>query len=66
MDQSMARGALLGAAVGDALGRVLKGHRAPFAGDVDAALSPRDLRWTDDTELAIALAESLVMYGDLD
>ena len=64
---SKARGALLGAAVGDALGQPLEGHRAPGPRDIDLALAPdRDLRWTDDTALTIALAESLVDVGDLD
>ena len=62
----MARGAMLGAAVGDALGRPLEGHRAPSPADVDEALASRDLRWTDDTALTIALAESLVESGGLD
>jgi len=65
--RSKARGALLGAAVGDALGQPLEGHRAPGPRDIELALAPdRDLRWTDDTALTIALAESLVDAGDLD
>jgi len=66
-DADRARGALLGAAIGDALGQPLEGHRAPGQRDIEIAMShERDLRWTDDTALTIAFAESLVEVGGLD
>jgi poly(ADP-ribose) glycohydrolase ARH3 len=63
-----ARGALLGTFVGDALGM-------PFEGLARAAIPERltmlDARlgrgtYTDDTEMAIALAESLLERGSID
>ncbi len=53
--------ALLGTALGDALGAPFEGRRRVPAREIDnlvRASSP--LRWTDDTHMAIALAESLV------
>jgi ADP-ribosylglycohydrolase len=73
-----ALGATLGAAVGDAAGGVLEFHHGPITGaSVDNALTfpgggycgLRNGQITDDTELAIALADSLVTSGgvlDLD
>jgi len=65
--QDRFRGALLGTAVGDALG-------APFEGAAD--VRPRDLehverdagllRWTDDTAMTLAAAESLAEHGGFD
>jgi poly(ADP-ribose) glycohydrolase ARH3 len=63
-----ARGALLGTFVGDALGM-------PFEGAAPAAIPERltmvDARlgrgtYTDDTEMAIALAESVLEHGGID
>jgi poly(ADP-ribose) glycohydrolase ARH3 len=63
-----ARGALLGTFIGDALGM-------PFEGAVPAAVPNRldmlDARlgrgtYTDDTQMAIALAESLLEHGAID
>jgi poly(ADP-ribose) glycohydrolase ARH3 len=63
-----ARGALLGTFVGDALGM-------PFEGAAPAAIPERltmlDARlgcgtYTDDTEMAIALSESLLEHGSID
>jgi poly(ADP-ribose) glycohydrolase ARH3 len=63
-----ARGALLGTFVGDALGM-------PFEGAAPAAIPERltmlDARlgcgtYTDDTEMAIALSESLLEHGGID
>ena len=54
-------GALLGTALGDALGAPFEGRRGVPTreiGDLIHASSP--LRWTDDTHMAIALAESLL------
>jgi poly(ADP-ribose) glycohydrolase ARH3 len=61
------RGALLGTAVGDALG-------APFEGWAHVEATPLEivgrsdepLRWTDDTAMTIATAESLVACGGFD
>jgi poly(ADP-ribose) glycohydrolase ARH3 len=65
--RSKARGALLGAALGDALGRGFEGHPAPSASEVrDVLRAHGTLRYTDDTAMTIALAESLVAVGDLD
>ena len=64
--QSRARGALLGAAIGDALG-------APYEGASPQALDPQQLienpgplRYTDDTHMLIGLAESLLERGGFD
>jgi ADP-ribosylglycohydrolase len=68
-----ARGALLGLAVGDALGAPLEGappERARQA--VESGLEMEGGRswaageWTDDTALALALAESIADHGLLD
>jgi poly(ADP-ribose) glycohydrolase ARH3 len=61
------RGALLGTAIGDALG-------APFEGnpmvDTRALVAWADagepLRWTDDTHMTIGVAESLIACGGFD
>lgn len=61
------RGALLGTALGDVLGAPFEGHPAP--GDIDLdALAGRlnELRYTDDTHMTLALAESLVDRGGFD
>ncbi len=70
-EHDRARGALLGLAVGDALGTTLEftardsqPHHAEMTGG-----GPFDLRpgqWTDDTSMALALAESLVERQGLD
>lgn len=66
-----ARGALLGLAVGDALGTTLEfsrrdehPHHAEMTGGGPFRLAPG--QWTDDTSMALALAESLIAHGDLD
>jgi poly(ADP-ribose) glycohydrolase ARH3 len=64
-----ARGALLGAALGDALGAPYEGLPAGTAraDDIDPGPSRGSpLRYTDDTAMTLALAESLVAVGDLD
>lgn len=65
------RGALLGLAVGDALGTTLEfrppGSFEPVTDMVGGG--PFDLppgHWTDDTSMALCLAESLVGTGDFD
>jgi ADP-ribosyl-[dinitrogen reductase] hydrolase len=66
-----ARGALLGLAVGDALGTTLEfserdqhPHHAEMTGGGPFRLKPG--QWTDDTSMALALAESLIAHPDLD
>lgn len=69
--QDRAIGALLGLAVGDALGTTLefeKRDRRSRVVDITGG-GPFDLRpgcWTDDTAMALALAESLLESGNLD
>ncbi len=65
------RGCLLGLAAGDALGTTLEfcrpGTFAPIAGIVGGGpfrLAPG--QWTDDTSMALCLAESLVACGGFD
>lgn len=66
-----ARGALLGLAVGDALGSTLEFTRrdsrprhTEMIGGGPFGLAPG--QWTDDTSMALALAESLVAHPTLD
>ena len=65
-----ARGALLGLAVGDALGTTLEFSRrdslprqTEITGGGPFQLAPGV--WTDDTSMALALADSLVAHGGL-
>lgn len=54
-------GALLGTALGDALGAPFEGRRGVRQREITALVRGRGrLRWTDDTHMAIALAESLL------
>ena len=69
--QDRAQGALLGLATGDALGTTLEftqpGSFVPLAGIMGGG--PFDLlpgQWTDDTSMALCLAESLVTCGGFD
>ncbi len=71
LDASRFRGALLGLAVGDALGATLEfkppGTFTPISDMVGQG--PFDLppgAYTDDTAMALCLAESLVEHGDFD
>ena len=71
MDKERARGALLGLAVGDALGTTLEFKRpgsfdplTDMVGGGPFALEPGE--WTDDTSMALCLAESLVERGGFD
>lgn len=66
-----ARGALLGLAVGDALGTALEFARPAvlvpiedMVGGGPFGLAPG--QWTDDTSMALCLAESLLERGDFD
>lgn len=59
------RGGLLGTGVGDAIGELAFGH--PTQGDLIAEVEARgELVYTDDTAMAIGLAESLVERKGLD
>lgn len=54
------RGALLGTALGDAVGAPFEGRRGIARTEVEAWLSgPNELRWTDDTHMAITLGQVL-------
>ncbi len=71
MDQDRFRGCLLGLACGDALGTTLEfkppGSFAPIddmVGGGPFRLSPGD--WTDDTSMALCLAESLIVCDRFD
>ena len=66
-----ARGAMLGLAVGDALGTTLEfstrdqhPHHTEMTGGGPFRLKPG--QWTDDTSMALALAESLIAHPGLD
>ena len=58
-------GCMLGSALGDAIGELA--FRFPEAGRLRAAIAAAPvLRYTDDTAMAMGLAESLAERGDLD
>lgn len=60
-------GALVGAAVGDALGAPFEGAHTVGADSLaNLELEPGELRYTDDTALTFAVAESLVESGGFD
>ncbi|MEX0791209.1 MAG: ADP-ribosylglycohydrolase family protein, partial [Actinomycetota bacterium] len=64
---SRVRGALLGAAVGDALGAPFEGaHTVSPAGLARLKQDPGPLRYTDDTATTIAVAESLIQCNGFD
>lgn len=61
------RGAILGAAIGDALGSVYEATPRLVPEEIQYLLTdPHDLRYTDDTAMTIAMAESLIARGALD
>ena len=71
IDPDRARGALLGLAVGDALGTTLEFEPPGSFEPIDDMIGggPFDLepgQWTDDTSMALCLAESLVECGGFD
>ncbi len=71
VDPDRARGALLGLAVGDALGTTLEFELPGSFEPIDDMLGggPFDLepgQWTDDTSMALCLAESLIETGGFD
>jgi len=60
-------GAILGLALGDALGAPHEGGSSGrVTADAIRRAPPRELRYTDDTEMAAGLAESLVACGGFD
>lgn len=66
-----ARGALLGLACGDAVGTTVEfSPRGSFAPVTDmlggGPFSLRPGQWTDDTSMALCLAESLIAYQGFD
>jgi ADP-ribosyl-[dinitrogen reductase] hydrolase len=69
--EDRARGALFGLAIGDALGAPLEfkpRDSQPIIKDYSGG-GPFNLRpgeWTDDTAMALCLADSLIAHGDLD
>lgn len=61
------RGALLGTAVGDALGAPFEGRQMVDPSELERwSGADEPLRWTDDTHMAIGVAESLVQVGGFD
>jgi poly(ADP-ribose) glycohydrolase ARH3 len=62
------RGAMVGAAVGDAHGAPFEGRDRPVpSGEFEALVDrPHMLSYTDDTAMTIAMAESLIRCGSLD
>ncbi len=63
--EDSATGALLGCALGDAIGELAFTH--PSKDDLAAAVAAQsELVYTDDTAMTIALAESLIARGGLD
>lgn len=60
-------GAMLGLALADAIGAVYEGGLTErIAWRVVVASTGKDLRWTDDTQMAMVLAQSLIEDGGLD
>jgi poly(ADP-ribose) glycohydrolase ARH3 len=68
LDRARYRGALLGSLIGDVFGAPFEGHRGVVPADDLAALFHDNglLRYTDDTAMTIALAESLLRVGTID
>ncbi|MEA1904744.1 MAG: ADP-ribosylglycohydrolase family protein [Candidatus Hadarchaeota archaeon] len=65
--ESKFRGALLGTAVGDSLGRTLEGTPILEPEKIEEIVAKyRELRYTDDTQMMIGVAESLVEKGGFD
>lgn len=68
VDRSRYRGALLGVLVGDGLGAPFEGHAGlvSAAEIAAAAQGTATLRFTDDTAMTMALADSLLRMGGVD
>ena len=64
-DTSRYKGAILGSAVGDALGRPTENRSRVAATNfyVAGLVMPDEGRYSDDTEMALAVGESLVAHG---
>lgn len=61
------RGALVGTAVGDALGAPVEGHQHVPRDYIESIVDdPPNLSYTDDTAMTLGLAESLVACGRFD
>lgn len=61
------RGAMVGTAIGDALGAPFEGRHHPPPSAIDAWSTSTDLlRWTDDTHMTMGVAASLAAVGGLD
>lgn len=61
------RGLMVGTAVGDALGRPVEGHQQVSESYIDEIRKrPRSMTYTDDTIMAIWVAESLLASGGFD
>ncbi len=65
--RSRFRGALLGVAVGDAIGAPFEGEVSAFPGSLERLGEPDSpLRYTDDTHMTLGVAESLVQRRGFD
>lgn len=60
------KGALLGTFIGDAFGKPFEGRPFPVAPERIGVFAPRSARYSDDTQMMIATAESLVRSGGFD
>ncbi len=58
-----ARGAFLGLALGDAYGRPLEFLQGPRVRTKPVAVTAEEFRWTDDTHMALYLAEAVLACG---
>jgi poly(ADP-ribose) glycohydrolase ARH3 len=64
LDPDAAIGCLLGLALGDALGAPFEGRTRVEPSELDRLIGGAgDLRWTDDTHMALTLAAALVAQG---
>jgi poly(ADP-ribose) glycohydrolase ARH3 len=64
LSTASARGALLGTALGDAIGAPFEGRRRVDDREVAALLAAgTPLRWTDDTHMMLGLADALTDRG---
>jgi len=65
VDGDRVRGALIGTALGDAMGAPFEGRARVERGEVETLLeSTSTLTWTDDTHMALTLGEAVVVAGD--